>query len=136
MSEGPTSEGRNQEPHQPLTEGQTVYFVEPNNALGAQSPDFTLEVKKACVEDVGNRQFPILIIWRDLDKEPEIGMSVAKSPKELFTPEEVQDLASEMKEFADAGVDDLVRDSSANRKLAFALSSIVQERVKDNPNNL
>lgn len=113
--------------------GQIVYFVEPNNALGARSPDFTLTVRKATVTQAEpGRNYPIVAIWQDLNSDPKgMGTSVAKYPWDLFTVEELQPVILVGKRTSGKSIDDLVKDAASNRRLAYSLSEIVRQRLKD-----
>lgn len=128
------SEFQEQEHKDRINPGQIVYFTEPDNVLGARTPDFTLVVKKATVKLVGEKHtFPVVLIWNDIDKDPKgMGTAVAKSPEELFTEEELQLILKQAKNkgiFQSWGIDDSIRNASSNRKLAPILSEAVRERM-------
>lgn len=122
-----------QEYRERIKEGGIVYFAEPNNVTGARIPDFALVVKKATVINAEKeRRYPIVLIWKDVDEEPEGGISVAKSPRELFTPEELPLLIASGKELQNKTIDNLVKDAVSNRRLAHILSEVARERLGDN----
>lgn len=124
------SEIQREEYRERIKEGNVVYFAEPNNVVGARIPDFTLIVKKATVLHKEGRRYPLVTIWEDVGRDPEgLGICVGKSPRELFTVEELQSLIADRKEFQNRTIDDLVKDSVSNRRLAHILSEVARERL-------
>ena len=128
MSELTPQEYRNR-----IKEGQVVYFAEPNNVLGRKVPDFTLTVRKATVINAEEgRRYPAVLRWNDASSDPKgTGISVTKSPRELFTEEELKSLTVEKKEFQNRGIDNLIGDVVSNRWLAHILSETARERLGD-----
>ncbi len=131
MNNGASGEGEKQAFRERLTEGQIVYLAEPDNILGARNPDFNLVVKKASVTAASGRHYPFVIPWEDLTKEPTRGMNVSKSPRELFTTDEIKSIAERQGEFKGREIDDLIADPATNRRLAIVLSEETRERMGD-----
>ena len=67
-----------------LVEGDVVYFIEGEDTHG----NGTLSVKKASVDQVAGRRYPVLLLWDNLNSGPR-GGSVTKSPREIFTAGEL-----------------------------------------------
>lgn len=127
------SEIQRQEYRDRLHEGQVVYFAQPNNILGVHAPDSTLIAKKATVTGAEEgRRYPLVLIWDDVSSDPKgTGIIVGKSPRELFTVEELQSLIVDRKEFQNKIIDDLVKDAVSNERLAYILSGVARERLGD-----
>lgn len=124
------SEAQPQESTPRIKEGGIVYFTEPNNVLGERLPDFTLTVRKATVIQAEGMDYPVALIWDDVSRDPKgTGSAVNKSLKELFTREELQKLIVGRKELKNKDIDDLVKSTVDNRRLAPILSEAVRERV-------
>ncbi len=119
---------------QRLTKGDIVYFVEGENSIGAGD----LAVKKATVDSTTGpggwkRHYPSVSIWDNPSEEPKgAWVSIARSPRELFTAEEVArvlrdqegPLASDTRP-----VDELLVDPIAGKELAGALGGAAITRL-------
>lgn len=127
-----------------LRNGDIVYFVEGESILGLGQ----LIVKKASVTSVeladgGERYYPVVTLWETVDSNPnEAGVSVLKSPRELFTPKEV--VRALVNDGGPLGVDErpidiLLTETLTNQELAAVLGGIVIARLAQdelrNPRN-
>lgn len=109
-----------------IHKGDIVYFVEGESIVGSGD----LVVKKATITDAEEgRRYPVVMPFKNTNEQSRIGMSVSKSPRELFTPSE---FARELEIEPDMGtIDTLVNDPSANRAIVPILGAKVIERLAD-----
>ena len=119
-----------------LDEGDVVYFVEGVNAVGGGD----LGVKKGSVGSIktpsgGNRHYPFVNIWDSPDKPPKSAwVSVALSPRVLFTAEEVRRILRDQEGplgFEQRSIDELMIDPSLNEELAGALGGAAIKRLAE-----
>jgi hypothetical protein len=79
------------------------------------------------------RHYPFVSLWDSVDKDPKgLGMSVAKSPRELFTENEV--MRAIVQHEGPLGIDErpvdaLVTDPIARQELTAVLGGIVVDRL-------
>jgi hypothetical protein len=121
-----------------LNKGDVVYFVEGEGVMG--SPSDRPVVKKASVSSTKlpggyERHYPFVALWNQVDKDPKgLGFNVAKSPRELFTEEEVQRAIRQHEGplgIDDRPVDALVVDPLANQELTAVLGGVVMQRLAE-----
>lgn len=121
-----------------LIEGDVVYFVEGEGITGSRSDRPV--VKKASVSSTlssggHERHYPIVALWDLPDIDPKgRGVNVSKSPRELFTLEEVQRAIRQLEGplgIDDRPVDALIIDSLSNQELTAVLGGVVMQRLAD-----
>ncbi|QQS18409.1 hypothetical protein IPL68_07530 [Candidatus Saccharibacteria bacterium] len=121
-----------------LNVGDIVYFVEGKGVTG--SPRDPLVVKKASVSATtlkgdSVRHYPLVALWDQVDIDPKgLGYNVAKSPRELFTPEEVLRAIRKQDgplEIDDRPVDALIVDPITNGDLTAVLGGVIMHRLLD-----
>lgn len=123
-----------------LSEGDVVFFVEGETMLGQGQ----LTVKKGLVSSTSlplghDRRYLTVTIQDDLDAESMLGVAVTKSPRELFTTEEVArvlqndvgPLSSDQRR-----VEDIIRDEIALHDLTSilggaAMSRLVEDEIRN-----
>ena len=121
-----------------LHKGDVVYLVEGEGVTGSFSDD--LSVKKASVSSMNlpggqERHYPFVALWDEVDQAPEgTSVNVSKSPRELFTAEEVMRVLRQYEGplgADDRPVDALLADPLANQELAAVLGGAVMQRLAD-----
>lgn len=121
-----------------LHKGDVVYFVEGEGVTGSTSDRPV--VKKANVSstelpDGHERRYPFVALWDQVDKDPKgLGFNVAKSPRELFTEEEVKRAIRQHEGplgIDDRQVDALVVDPLTNQELTAVLGGVVMQRLAE-----
>ncbi|MDO8619383.1 MAG: hypothetical protein Q7R49_05590 [Candidatus Daviesbacteria bacterium] len=119
-----------------LSEGEIVYFVEPDNVLGKFQPDSQLIVKKASVGLIReNYRYQPVVMWTDVNQDPKgMGTVAMQSPRQLFTAEEIQGITEDIKELRGKPVDELIQDSIGGKRLANTLFGAVLDRMGDDIN--
>lgn len=131
-----STERLQQEYRERLSKGDIVYLVEGESIVGSGP----LTVKKGRVSSVALplpgetvRRYPRVDLWDGIDEGPKVqGINVAKSPRELFTEDEVKravvqyegPLGSDSRP-----VDELITDPIARQELTGILGGVVMARL-------
>ncbi len=116
-----------------LVEGEPVYFVGLNNLNDVFSADSEFRVRKGSVERVDpDYYYQSVALWSDVNERP-MGawVSETKSPRALFTVDEVNTILKTNQRLEEKAIDSLVQNTQANRKLASALFGVFIERMSD-----
>lgn len=121
---------------QSFSPGDVVYCI-------AGNPEGFPAVEKATVDSAPKADYPDalprheLIVWDQTDKNPEReGVSVTKSPGELFTKEELETMLKPNVQTPPRYIDNLLNNPATNHKLTLFLSHIVIDRLTENPQDL
>ena len=112
-----------------LSRGQVVYITEPNSLITGIS-DSEIVVKKGTIIEAQKwRHYPVVAIWSDISTDPKSGLSVCRSPMEIFTIEEMRRFINRQKELAGFEIDTLIQNAKANRTLAYMMIGASTERL-------
>ena len=114
-----------------LSKGDVVYLIDGETVAGTGRPI----VKKASVDMLEEgKRYPFVKLWESVDQEPRGGFVTSRSPRELFTAEEVARLIRQHEGphgIDDRPIDELVVDAIANQELTAVLGGAAIQRLAD-----
>ncbi len=116
-----------------LSNGETVYVID------VQDQDESLAKKGTVTQLDGQRRYPLILLWSNVYKDPRgSGLHIAKSPREIFTHDEVRAALYEcgvhnyLEQTHLNEVEEIVADQALNRAiLTPILGELIISRMAD-----